>query len=43
MKMTVILIFFVDKHDMIAAFRWLCTFFSKKKREKKKNILKKER
>lgn len=19
--------FFIDKHDMIAAFRWLCTFF----------------
>lgn len=34
--------FFVDKHNMIAAFQWLCNFFLKKK-EERKNILKKEK
>ena len=43
MTLTVILIFFfVDKHNMIAAFQWLCNFFLKKKRGKKKYFKKKK-
>ena len=42
MTLTVISIFFVDKHNMIAAFQWLCNFFLKKKREKKKYIKKRK-